>query len=124
MAFPPKHQAPTSKLQRSTKLQTPKNRRWFWSLVFGISLVLGAWMLVLSRFHLHGFFLLFVLTDRRLAPARHRARDVQIFRLDVRQNQFLRDGRVTLVFRVKHELHDFTAQLLEMRIVVDGLDRK
>jgi hypothetical protein len=37
-----KLQGPTSKLQRSTKLQIPKKAATNWSLGFGISLELGA----------------------------------------------------------------------------------
>src|ERR1051326_8545441 len=49
-----KLQTPNSKLQRSSKFQTPI--RMFkptrsWSLSFGSSLVLGAWFLVLSSAH-------------------------------------------------------------------------
>jgi hypothetical protein len=47
-----KLQAPTSKLQRSTKHQSSKQsarrRHSYWSLVLGISLELGAWNLELS----------------------------------------------------------------------------
>src|SRR5258707_7014297 len=48
--IPRKLQEPTSKLQRSSKLQASIRRpdRSVWSLVLGVSLVLGAWCLVLS----------------------------------------------------------------------------
>jgi hypothetical protein len=45
-----KLQAPSPKLQRSTKHQAPRPNFYFrvlWFLVFGISLVLGAWNLEL-----------------------------------------------------------------------------
>src|SRR5438067_5329099 len=45
MAATLKHQAPTSKLQRDTKSQGSKQRAHLWILVFGASLVLGAWSL-------------------------------------------------------------------------------
>src|SRR5437868_12378066 len=42
-----KHQAPKSKLQRSTNIQTSNLEAWPWSLKFGASLELGAWNLEL-----------------------------------------------------------------------------
>src|SRR5438552_11195014 len=44
----PKLQAPSSKLQRSTKLQTSTSARIIWSLGFDVSMELGAWRLELS----------------------------------------------------------------------------
>src|SRR5205085_10448379 len=42
-----KRQAPKSKLQRSTNIQTSNLEAWPWSLKFGASLELGAWNLEL-----------------------------------------------------------------------------
>src|SRR6185295_6643106 len=47
-----KLQAPSSKLQRSTKLQAPIRGGPFWSLVFEVSLELGAWSLELCYWNL------------------------------------------------------------------------
>src|SRR6185295_7932383 len=45
-----KLQIPSTKLQRSSKLQAPTGTRAFWSLVLGVSLELGAWDLELLPF--------------------------------------------------------------------------
>src|SRR5438876_10252244 len=47
MTKPSKLQAPSTKLQRNTKLQTAYCSKCIWSLKIGASLVLGAWRLVL-----------------------------------------------------------------------------
>src|ERR1035441_9640355 len=45
-----KLQAPSSNIQRSSKLQTSGMHHNFWSLEFEVSLELGCWSLVLSFF--------------------------------------------------------------------------
>src|ERR1017187_5932402 len=50
IAWGKKHQAPSSNIQRSSKLQTSGMHHNFWSLEFEVSLELGCWCLALSFF--------------------------------------------------------------------------